>query len=436
VRGALDQVAGAIDTLDDVDLDTCTTAELNRASWDVQRLIDRLQLAHGRILCAAENRLAYTGTGARNQADFLERSTGAPAGEARRRMELAAAADTHTALAEAITAGELSASTAVEVAKVLATPPAGVDHDELDALIERVKGMSPRRAKTEREHWLDEQSTEPDADRVQRRYEARSVAAAAPDDGLVTTTVVLPEYESEIVHNTLDAIAGPPTPDDTRTTPKRRADALVSLCHAYARGEIDGGRSSARILLVWNLDADTDVATTTEPAHTDRGSKIPAAVVRRLLHDATLERVVRAGSVILDHGRKVRLATDTQYAALVARDHGCRVDSCALPAKWCDVDHLVEWAHGGCTDLDDLALLCNHHHHVRHLPGSHIERHKPGGDFTIITPTGHRLHCPLPPPHQHTSRPPGAPPRAPDPPPSDISSEMQSSLFEPSSSAA
>ena len=52
----------------------------------------------------------------------------------------------------------------------------------------------------------------------------------------------------------------------------------------------------------------------------------------------------------------------SQRLALVARDHGCSFDGCTVPATWCDAHHVVHWRHGGCTSVDNGALLCPKHH--------------------------------------------------------------------------
>jgi len=48
---------------------------------------------------------------------------------------------------------------------------------------------------------------------------------------------------------------------------------------------------------------------------------------------------------------------------LIARDIGCSFPGCAHPAEWCERHHIVEWVHGGRTDLNNLTLLCRYHHH-------------------------------------------------------------------------
>ncbi|MFZ9628021.1 MAG: HNH endonuclease signature motif containing protein, partial [Ilumatobacteraceae bacterium] len=90
--------------------------------------------------------------------------------------------------------------------------------------------------------------------------------------------------------------------------------------------------------------------------------------------------------------RAVRLATDAQYRALVARDGGCRWPGCTVPASWCEVDHLIAWEHGGPTDLDNLVLFCSAHHTVKHMAGTVIIGD--ANDFELIRPDGVVMWCP------------------------------------------
>ena len=61
-------------------------------------------------------------------------------------------------------------------------------------------------------------------------------------------------------------------------------------------------------------------------------------------------------------GRTVRLATPAQKDALIARDLTCVIPGCTVPGEHCQVHHVIPWAGGGPTDLDNLALACVRHH--------------------------------------------------------------------------
>jgi hypothetical protein len=110
-----------------------------------------------------------------------------------------------------------------------------------------------------------------------------------------------------------------------------------------------------------------------QPALTDLGTKIPAFEARRLAELAEIRRIVMAGTEVIDLGRSERYATVEQYLALMARDGGCTWPGCPIPPAWCHADHIIEWEHGGLTNLELLALLCPYHHTERHRPGVWIE---------------------------------------------------------------
>ena len=54
--------------------------------------------------------------------------------------------------------------------------------------------------------------------------------------------------------------------------------------------------------------------------------------------------------------------------ALKRRDHGCRFPGCTAH-KYVDAHHIRHWADGGETKLDNLLLLCRHHHRLVHEGG-------------------------------------------------------------------
>ena len=111
---------------------------------------------------------------------------------------------------------------------------------------------------------------------------------------------------------------------------------------------------------------------------------VDPALIEQLVCTGGLTPVLhRNHTEILQMGRTARLATAAQRRALVVRSGGtCEWPGCTIPHSWCDAHHLHQWEHGGPTDLDNLALVC-HHHHGRF----HQDR------FTaVVTATGLRVH--------------------------------------------
>ncbi len=122
-------------------------------------------------------------------------------------------------------------------------------------------------------------------------------------------------------------------------------------------------------------------------ATTETGAELSASAVRRICCDAHLTpAVLGTTSEVLDVGRTQRLVTAAIWKALVARDAHCRFPHCRRPPVTCHAHHIVHWADGGETTLDNLILLCGHHHRLIHAAPWTIRRAAPNV-FVFEPPT-------------------------------------------------
>ena len=184
---------------------------------------------------------------------------------------------------------------------------------------------------------------------------------------------------------------------DVRTKAQRQADALVAICAAAlarARSTGDdgesqpagGGRAPAQVTVVATAEqlAALDGGPAAGLATCDQLGPIPAPVLARLSCDGMLRRVLLAPSgAVLDVGRAVRCATPAQRKALAVRDGTCVVPGCRVPVSRCDIHHVISWAHGGLTDLANLAPLCGRHHSAVHAGVWQLQRR---GDLPWVVP--------------------------------------------------
>ncbi len=373
-----------------VELDVLSVDQLGAFAVSFGRGIDRLTAFHATVVRAADDRRVWSGSGARDVEDWLSSQTGVSRSTAMSRRKLGEALEQSERLGAAVALGELSAEAAVQLHDAIVNPPAGTDADDVDDLIGLVHGAGPRDARAAADRWREIRSGETPEQRSQRRYARRSLTSRPAADGLVETTLVLPELEHRQVINTITHATGTYHADDDRTHAQRMADGLINLAKAYAAGTITGGREKPTLLIT--CTADTLTGLSDEPGTTAHGDHIPADVIRHLAENANLRRLITAGSAVIDLGTRIRYATDDQYQALAARDGGCRHPDCTIPAAWCEADHLIPAEHGGPTNLDNLVLWCTHHHHYKH-------RH----DITVIgdanhlslrLPDGQVLACP------------------------------------------
>jgi hypothetical protein len=99
----------------------------------------------------------------------------------------------------------------------------------------------------------------------------------------------------------------------------------------------------------------------------DSGALSDPATVRRWACDADIVPLVLGSkSEPLDIGRRSRLIPDAMRRALNFRDGGCAFPGCTRRPRRCHAHHIETWADGGTTSLDNLTLLCRHHHQVIH----------------------------------------------------------------------
>ncbi|MFC9693426.1 DUF222 domain-containing protein [Kribbella sp. NPDC056951] len=95
------------------------------------------------------------------------------------------------------------------------------------------------------------------------------------------------------------------------------------------------------------------------------GGNLSAGAVRLLACDAAVLPIVLGGdSQPLDVGREQRFVNRYIRRALNKRDKGCVI--CQAPPSMCHAHHLIHWAAGGPTNLQNLALLCAVHHRAVH----------------------------------------------------------------------
>ena len=85
-------------------------------------------------------------------------------------------------------------------------------------------------------------------------------------------------------------------------------------------------------------------------------------------------------------GRARRTPTDAQRREVMRRDRHCRFPGCTN-ATFTNAHHIVPWKPGGRTDLDNLALVCLHHHHLVHSKGWEMTGNA-NEELTFTTPKG------------------------------------------------
>ena len=120
--------------------------------------------------------------------------------------------------------------------------------------------------------------------------------------------------------------------------------------------------------------------------------------------------------VPLSMGRRTYTPPAGLQRWVALRDATCRFPGCVRPAHAAEADHTLAWADGGATAAGNLAMLCRHHHQLKHQTRWRV-RQTTAGALEWTSPTGRRTSTrPEPPPATvHTTahdlaRLPGRPP--------------------------
>ncbi len=136
---------------------------------------------------------------------------------------------------------------------------------------------------------------------------------------------------------------------------------------------------SAQISVLIDLDALRQ--STDATGVTDAGIELPSEVVRGLACDAQVIPIILGGpGGSPDVGRTRRTVPTGLRRLLIARDGHCQWPDCKQPPSRCDAHHVIHWANGGPTSIDNLVLLCHRHHHQLHEHNHQITR-QPNGTW-------------------------------------------------------
>ncbi len=193
--------------------------------------------------------------------------------------------------------------------------------------------------------------------------------------------------------------SGPAGPllGDTATN----ADALSVIAESFrAHGAMKRAGPDRHQLIV---HVDAEALSRHRPGRSELGPGpgIDPETARRLGCDASLRVLVKRGKRTLYLDRKTRTVSPALNLALRERDRGCRFPGCDNH-RWVDAHHIVHWALGGPTDLDNLVLLCRRHHRLLHEGGFSVERLH-DGELVFRNPRGERL-ANAPPLHRGSHR--------------------------------
>jgi Domain of unknown function (DUF222)/HNH endonuclease len=204
---------------------------------------------------------------------------------------------------------------------------------------------------------------------------------------------MLPAEEGAALESALArrAEALPKDPDAVDSSGARLVDALVDVTTGGPQPATVVVHAGAEVLVREDTDHGPWVA------ETEGGHRLASETIRRLACDGRIEWVLESQGRPVGVGRRGRQVPDQIHRVLRHRDGGsCRFPGCGRK-RWLHAHHLVHWADGGGTNLDNLVLLCHTHHRLIHEggwrtsghPARDLRFHDSGGRAVRTSGAGH-----------------------------------------------
>jgi hypothetical protein len=347
-RRTLDQLEGEIISL---------SQRINVAEYEFLTLIREFDIRQG-----------WKAWHFNNCAEWLNFKCGMSLGTAREKVRVALALYDLPQCSAAFESGELSYSKARALSRC-ANP-----RNETELLDYSLQATA---AQVERHcHQLRNAERRQSTSDANHAHHARYLRRFEHADGSMTLSVQLPKETGELVMKAIEIAAAALTPDvktagDADAFFRQQADALVHLAQAFLGGGDSNSSTADHYQVMVHVD---------EAALRDDGGKsdLPVETVRRIACDASIITVVEdAKGNPLSAGRKTRVVSPPMKRALLGRDKHCRFPGCSHD-KWLDAHHVMHWADGGETSMDNTLLLCATHHRVLHEGGFTIQKNFAG----------------------------------------------------------
>ena len=385
--------------------------DTERLGDEIARLAAHLHAATYRLLVLIRefDERGGWGGGFRSCAEWLSWRTGIAPGAAREKVRVAGALAHLPRISEAMARGEMSYS------KVRALTRVATAENETELLEVARHATAAHLERLVRAWRRVDRIEEAERERERGRHRSRYLRLYPDEDGSYVLTGRLdPEvgallkqalaWASEALYrqeaaDEAEEVAG--TGKESPTAGQRRADAvglvaeraMMAAAVAALEEEREPGASFGRSGSALPLGrADRfEVVVHVDAGALETGSENGAAVLeesglgvsaetsRRLACDAgVVEMTHDTEGQVLDVGRRRRTVPPAIRRALEHRDRGCSFPGCGC--RYTDAHHIVHWADGGETKLENLILICRRHHRLLHEEGYRVELVEGGRD--------------------------------------------------------
>ena len=242
--------------------------------------------------------------------------------------------------------------------------------------------------------WLDRRvlAADPSLAKIRRgrAMSERRLTLTPLADGMAELAAYLPAVQARQVYDTANAVAMSGGSDDARTMDQRRSDAFVDL--------VTGRAEPPRINVNLVVTAETVMDAEVEPGWISGVGPVTADDAQAMIrtsHDSAWRRIMAdpESGYLTDIAERQYRPSAALDRAVRARDLMCRFPGCRRSGlgvrSGTDLDHTVPWPDGD-TSAANLAVLCRHHHRLKHSPEWRVSA-EPDGRMTWITPGGRSI---------------------------------------------
>jgi hypothetical protein len=420
-------------------VDDCEVAATGEAIVEARRLLDRLQAKVASAEVAFVRSGGHELDGHANYGSFLRARCGLTTTESRRVAVRAKKLARWPEVLDAWQTGEITGAKVDVISAVV--PDRHVERFSIattEALV-WLPWVTIDDTRQKVSEWVDAADNAVQSEAVEAGAEPveempqRTMSASRIIDDRLEITGSFDKDAAAAIEDALRAATRPDEEDETRSPLQRRADAMVEICRFYVahhqqppntgrpdRGVIvadvtalfrailrgDGVRTAEQLQTY--LDAQPELGALERglfcdafdgaggAARTLDGHTVTDTLLRHVTTNGILERLLRAGHRIIDHGRTVRAFTDSQKRAMAVRDAGSRISG---ESPWgCHAHHSPPFDHGGTTDINN-GYLKTRREHLDHHRRAFTDHINPDGSITLTAPDG----------RQHPTRPPAWP---------------------------
>ncbi len=390
----------AADALVNEFIDGVTTSELGADIIEIRLAVDRLEAECLRRLHRFHVDRGAQSDGGGTTVSWLRRSCGMTAKAAAYRVHLARTLGEMPAMLDSARAGRASFTNVAMVGHLAGAVGVEPVQGFEDILLPAAEALDParmRRATEATRLRIDPDGVLADAnhDHAQRWLDC--------DQTYGGVFILQGQFDAEsgaILKTAIDAMSHGLSGGEPRMPSQRRADALVEMAATQLRCGEHRDVHGQRPHLTLTVRADTlrtDTRSTDavsedtlrvvaigQPAELGGVGPIHPEIARRVACDAVRTVVTVAATpddsswmfgtpaAPLSVGRATRTIPSSIRTALVLRDEGCRFPGCDRPPAWTDGHHIIHWADGGPTELENLVSLCRSHHRRVHEEGWRI----------------------------------------------------------------